>query len=77
MRNAMLFLAGQALPRREALPQRLFGRLLLWRRRVARMRALRALDDRLLQDVGVARDQLGNARLSARWDAPPYWTWNG
>lgn len=77
MRNAALFLSDQCLPRQDSLPRRILRRLRLWRRHAAQLRALRALDDRLLEDVGIARDQLGKPLHPARWDAPPHWTWNG
>ncbi len=77
MRNAVQFLSAQHLTRPAPLPLRLLQQIRLWRRHRAQMRALRLLDDRLLSDVGLNRDQLGKSSHPARWDAPPHWTWNG
>ncbi len=77
MRNAILFLAGQSLPRPASLPLRIFQRLSLWRRHAAQLSALRELDDRLLEDIGVTRGEVDRLSDTTRWDAPSHWTWNG
>lgn len=77
MRNATYSLASQSLPCRDPLFRRLLRRLSQWQRRRAQIEALRRLDDRLLSDIGIRRDQLGKSARPARWDAPPHWTGNG
>jgi uncharacterized protein YjiS (DUF1127 family) len=61
------------LPGRSAHPTRLLARLRLALAARAQRRALAQADDRLLDDIGVSRDQaLAEARRPV-WDVPPTW----
>ena len=61
------------LPARAAHPTGLLARLRLALAARAQRRALAQADDRLLDDIGVSRDQaLAEARRPV-WDVPPTW----
>jgi uncharacterized protein YjiS (DUF1127 family) len=62
-----------SLPDRSARPIRLLTRIRLALAARAQRRALAQADDRLLDDIGVSRDQaLAEARRPV-WDVPPTW----
>jgi uncharacterized protein YjiS (DUF1127 family) len=65
--------ASARLPARIVRPAALLARLRLALAARAQRRALARADDRLLDDIGVSRDQaLAEARRPA-WDVPPTW----
>jgi uncharacterized protein YjiS (DUF1127 family) len=65
--------ASARLPARIKRPAALLARLRLALAARAQRRALARADDRLLDDIGVSRDQaLAEARRPV-WDVPPTW----
>jgi uncharacterized protein YjiS (DUF1127 family) len=65
--------ASARLPGGSAHPTRLLARLRLALAARAQRRALARADDRLLDDIGISRDQaLAEARRPV-WDVPPTW----
>lgn len=69
MRSFALSRTLRSAPPRLSLPRRIWQALMLARTR----RALARLDDHLLRDIGLSREQAEAETRRRLWDAPSHW----